>query len=153
MRYLLALLTACPLAAFAADTLPAHLVGTWGTDPSMDLRTPGHQIMLLRRDGYGMILASRPSVNGKPGEIDLLAFPARVTLEGEVLTLKPVQSGKSPESLEKQNVSCRHNAAAATLDCSSLNGAGGLFRRDTETVAEKWSQQLDKLRQAQEARP
>jgi hypothetical protein len=153
MRFLLALLAAWPLAGFAADVLPSHLVGTWGTDPSIDLGTPGKQVMLLRADGYGLILASRPSESGKPGSVDLLGLPARVTLEGNAVTLKPVHPSKSPGILEKQTVFCRHNATMATLDCSSGIGAGGIFQRDNENVSEKMSTLIDKLRQAEEARP
>ena len=121
-RYLLALLATCPLAAFAADVLPSHLVGTWGADPSMDLGTPGTQIMVLRADAYGMILASRPSESGEPGTVDVLGFPVRVTLEGKTVTLDPVHPSKDPGILAKQIVACRHDTASATRVGKDVDG-------------------------------
>ena len=152
-RYLLVLLAAWPLAAFAADVLPSDLVGTWGSDPSMDLGPPGTRMLVLRADAYGMILASRPSESGEPGTVDVLGFPVRVRPEGKTVTLDPVHPSKDSEILAKQIVVCRHNMASATLDCSSGMGAGGLFRRAQETVSEKMSAHIDRLRQAKEARP
>lgn len=152
-RYLLALLAAWPLAAFAADVLPSDLVGAWGTDPSMDLGIPGTQMLVLRADAYGMILASRPSESGEPGTVDVLGFPVRVAPGGKTVTLHPVHPSKDPGILEKQIVVCRHNMASATLDCSSGMGAGGHFLRAKETVSEKMSMQIDKLRKAEGARP
>ena len=153
LRSLLALLAACPFAALAADVLPAHLAGTWSTEPSMDLYTPGNQVMLLRADGYGLVFASRPGDDGKPGSRDVMGYPMRITLEGDTLTLKPVHPSRDPAILEKQTVICRYKAASTTLDCSGWSGAGGAVQRRSETVSEKMSMVIDKLRRAEEARP
>jgi hypothetical protein len=57
---LLALCVSCHLPVHAADVLPRHLTGTWGTAESLYAGVTGQTELLLLPDGLGAMRGSTP---------------------------------------------------------------------------------------------
>jgi hypothetical protein len=123
MKRLIPLLHAgtCHLAAHAADTLPAHVAGSWGS---------AQTVMYLQADGDGLMAGSASpaadaddSGNARP----VVGFPVRATLDGDTLLLRPIL----PKGAQVENVviSCRYDAAAPAFTCTGPDKTPFVLRR------------------------
>jgi hypothetical protein len=141
---LFALVAACQLPAHAADTIPAHLAGVWGTAESLYTGTTAQSELHLSADGTGALAGSSPplthTAGPDKGKIEprmrvILGVPVRGTVDGDVLTLqmvvKPGENGPTPE---EGRITCRFEARGQVLNCSGTKPAGMGMKRLRDTV-------------------
>lgn len=120
----LALAIAWHLTALAADTLPTHVAGSWGTADSLHAGTTEQTVMYLQADGYGLMAGSTPPAtgtdgNGNAGPRAIVGFPVRAALDGTTLRLLPVLPKGTPADLAASAVMiCRYDAAAPSFTCT-----------------------------------
>ena len=109
MKRLIPLLLACawPLAAHAADPLPAHVAGSWGS---------AQTVMYLQDDGDGLMAGSAPPADASGNAHPIVGFPVRATLDGDTLLLRPYLPKAAP--VEHVVMSCRYDAAAPSFTCT-----------------------------------
>jgi len=106
MKRLIPLLFACS-AAHAADTLPAHVAGSWGS---------AQTVMYLQADGDGLMAGSAPPAGDADNARPVVGFPVRATLDGDTLLLRPSLPNGAP--VENVVMTCRYDAAAPSFTCT-----------------------------------
>jgi hypothetical protein len=118
MKRLIPLLLACAchLAAHAADTLPAHVAGSWGS---------AQTVMYLQADGDGLMAGSAPPADGNARPI--VGFPVRAALDGDTLLLRPAMPDGAP--VENVVMTCRYDAAAPAFTCTGPDKTPFVLRR------------------------
>jgi len=150
----LALAAACCPSAHAADVLPAHLVGTWGTAPSLYDGTTGQSHLHFQADGFGVAVGSTPPTvrtdgvdDGKPAPRAVIGFGLRVRLDGEVLVAQPFLPGQPAQAMPPP-YRCRYDAAGPTLTCSVPTGGQALsLKRYHDTLPDEVATMIEGLRQ------
>ena len=151
------LLTLCmswPLLAHAADALPRHLTGTWGTAESLYAGAEGQTELLLLADGFGAMQGSTPpasridgSDDGKVAPRAIIGFPLRATAEGDTITAKPfLPGGQQAEKMARITISCRYEPAGPTLTCIGPSGGPMVMSRRSDTVAPEAAKMIEGLR-------
>jgi hypothetical protein len=127
----LALAIAWHLAAHAADTLPAHVAGSWGTADSLHAGATEQTVMYLQADGFGLMGGSSPPARGADGAPRAIAgFPVRAALEGDTLRLRPALPKGAPADLAASVVmTCRYDAAAPSFTCTGPDKVPIVLRR------------------------
>ncbi|SFC62697.1 hypothetical protein [Massilia yuzhufengensis] len=143
-RAILFALAAWQLSATAADVIPAHLVGVWGTAESLYAGTTAQAELYLQADGTGMLVgSSAPALHatgadkGKPDPTMrvVLGVPLRATLEGDVLSAQPFgMPGDRMPPPEEIRVACRYDGASATLACKGPKPPDMLMKRRSATL-------------------
>jgi hypothetical protein len=120
MKRLIPLLLAgaCHLAAHAADTLPAHVAGSWGS---------AQTVMYLQADGDGLMAGSAPPADGSGNARPIIGFPVRATLDADTLLLRPSLPNGAP--VENVVMTCRYDAAAPTFTCTGPDKTPFVLRR------------------------
>ncbi len=112
------------LAAHAADTLPAHIAGSWSS---------AQTVMYLQADGDGLMAGSTSSAAGMDGSArPIIGFPVRATLDGDTLLLRPVL----PKGAQVEDVvmTCRYDAAAPAFTCTGPDKTPFVLSRLGATV-------------------
>jgi len=131
---------ACHLAAHAADTLPAHAAGSWGTAASLQAGDTAQTVMYLQADGYGLLAGSTPPArrmdgadDGKPAPRAIIGFPLRAALDGDTLQLRPFSPQGAPADQAAQVASivmtCRYDASAPSFTCTGPDKTPIVLRR------------------------
>ena len=151
----LALAVACCLSAHAADVLPAHLVGTWGTAPSLYDGTTGQSQLHFQADGFGVAVGSTPPAvradgvdDGKPAPRAVIGFGLRAKLDGEVLVAQPFLPGQTAAQAMPPPYRCRYDAAGPALTCSVPTESAPLsLKRYHDTVPDEVAKMIEGLRQ------
>lgn len=126
----------------AADAVPPHLVGSWGTAESLHAGTTGQSELHLDVDGLGIMAGSTaPAVradgkdDGKPGPRAIIGFPVRAAWDGDALTVRPDYPGKDGAKLDPRLAFlCRHAPAEPTLTCTGPDGIARVMKRRSETL-------------------
>jgi hypothetical protein len=128
-----AMLSALP--AMAADPIPAHLAGAWGTAESLYSGTVGQFELLLLADGFGTFTASTPPRTHNDGpdkgkRVDnarvVMGLPLRAAFEGDTLKVQPfvpsrlVRAGDNGPTPEQMAFTCRYEAQGPSLRCSGV---------------------------------
>ncbi|SDF54952.1 hypothetical protein SAMN05428966_1176 [Massilia sp. PDC64] len=142
MKRLIPLLLACAchLAAHAADTLPAHVAGSWGTAESLQAGDTAQTVLYLQTDGYGLMAGSTPPAkrmdgvdDGKPGPRAIIGFPLRATLDGATLHLRPfsLQGAPADQAAKVANIvmTCRYDAGVPSIACEGPDKASLVLHR------------------------
>lgn len=121
--------------AAAADGLPAHLSGAWGTAESLYAGTVAQYELLLLADGFGSFTgSSRPATHisgpdkGKPAPDRrvVLGLPLRATFEGDILKVQPfipaghVRPRGDRPTAEQLAFTCRYEETKKILRCSGV---------------------------------
>jgi hypothetical protein len=140
---LLALCVSCHLPVHAADVLPRHLTGTWGTAESLYAGVTGQTELLLLPDGLGAMRGSTPPAlradgidDGKVAPRAIVGFPLRATADGDTITAKPfLPGGQQAAEVSRVTISCRYESAGPTLTCIGPDGVPMVMRRVSDTVA------------------
>lgn len=151
---LLACMLAWHAAVTAANVLPAHLTGTWGTAESLYDGEAGQSQMHLDADGYGVMVGStpRPSrLDGKsdegPGVRAFIGFPLRATLDGNTLAVRVVAlDPKDVEKAHRAETTCRYDILGPTLTCSGPGRKPVVMKRLSETVPAEIVRTLEQVR-------
>ncbi len=151
---LLACMLAWHGAATAADVLPTHLTGSWGTAESLYDGESGQSQMHLDADGYGAMVGStsRPQrIDGKddagPEVRAIIGFPVRATLDGATLTVRVVAlDPKDAERARRAGTTCRYDAVGPTLTCSWPGREPVVMKRLNETVPAEIARMLEQVR-------
>ena len=109
MKRLIALLFAFAwhMSAHAADPLPAHVAGSWGS---------AQTVMYLQADGDGLMAGSAPPADEADNARPIIGFPVRATLDGDTLQLRPFLPTGAP--VADVVMLCRYDAAAPTFTCT-----------------------------------
>jgi hypothetical protein len=145
------------LPVHAADALPSHLTGVWGTAESLDTGAAAQSFLHLAADGYGFAVGSAPvkrmdgkdggGDDGKPLPRPVIGFPVRATLEGDLLTLLPYWPGKIDDAqAARQVLSCRYDASAPALNCTTVNGTAIRLQRRAEQLDAETAKQIEAVR-------
>ncbi|CAH0155329.1 hypothetical protein SRABI118_00619 [Massilia sp. Bi118] len=153
----LVLAIAWHLPLHAADALPSYLTGVWGTAESLDTGTAAQSFLHLAADGYGFAVGSGPvkRMDGKDGGGDdgkqlprpVIGFPVRAMLDGDLLTLLPYWPGKIDEAqAARQVLSCRYDASAPALNCTTVNGVAIRLQRRAEQLDAETAKQIEAVR-------
>lgn len=151
---LLALCMFWPLLVNAADALPRHLTGTWGTAESLYAGATEQTELLLLADGFGAMQGSTPpasridgSDDGKPAPRAIIGFPLRATADGDTITAKPfLPSGQQAAEMARIAISCRYEPAGPTLTCTGPSGVPMVMSRRSDTVAPEAAKMIEALR-------
>ena len=119
----LLLACACQLAAHAADTLPAHVAGSWGS---------AQTVMYLQADGDGLMAGSAPPATAADNARPIVGFPVRAALDGDTLLLRP----SLPKGAPAVDVvmTCRYDAAAPSFTCTGPDKTPFVLQRLGATV-------------------
>jgi hypothetical protein len=120
MKRLIPLLFACAT-AHAAETLPAHVAGSWGS---------AQTVMYLQADGDGLMAGSTPPAEGADGSGNaraIIGFPVRAALDGDTLQLRPFLPKGAP--VGDIAMTCRYDAAAPTFTCTGPDKTPFVLRR------------------------
>lgn len=125
MKRLIPLLLAgaCHLAAHAADTLPAHIAGSWSS---------AQTVMYLQADGDGLMAGSAPPAREADNARAIVGFPVRATLDGDTLLLRPSLPNGAP--VENVVMTCRYDATAPAFTCTGPDKTPFILRRLGATV-------------------
>ena len=150
----LALCMSWPLLAHAADALPPHLTGTWGTAESLYAGATEQTELLLLADGFGAMQGSTPpasridgSDDGKAAPRAIIGFPLRATVDGDTITAKPfLPGGQQAAEMARIAISCRYQPAGPTLTCVGPGGVPMVMSRRSETVAPEAAKMIEALR-------
>lgn len=161
---LLVLATACHVSASAADVLPPHLLGTWGTAASLYEGSTAQGQMHLAADGLGLLIGSTPPMvradgadDGKPAPRAIIGVPLRATLEGDTLTVQgfmppaAANASAATKAAAQQTAPpfhCHYDAAGPTLDCRDQKHPLFLLKRYADSMAAEVASQLAAIRQA-----
>lgn len=140
----------------AADVLPAHLTGTWGTAESLYDGKFGQSQIHLDADGYGVMVGSTPSPHRLDGKVEeeqevraIIGFPLRATLDGTTLTARVVVlDPKDAEKARRAETTCRYEAAGPTLTCAGPRRKPLVMKRYSETVPAEIARTLEQMRSA-----
>ncbi|USX19922.1 hypothetical protein NHH82_29515 [Oxalobacteraceae bacterium OTU3REALA1] len=151
---LLALCMSWHLLVHAADALPRHLTGTWGTAESLYAGATGQTELLLLADGFGAMQGSTPpatridgSDDGKVAPRAIIGFPLRATADGDTITAKPfLPGGQQAEKMARITISCRYEQAGPTLTCLGPSGDLMVMSRRSDTVAPEAAKMIEALR-------
>ncbi len=163
----MALAGAWHVCAAAADGLPAHLTGAWGTAESLYAGTVAQYELLLLADGFGTFTGSSPPMThnsgpdkGKPAPHmrAVLGLPLRATFEGDILKVRPfipaghVRPGDNGPTAEQMAFTCRYEEKQKTLRCSGVGPQRMemVMRRCLDALPAETLEMLGKL-QAREA--
>jgi hypothetical protein len=142
------------VAAKAADLLPTHLIGTWGTGESLYAGTTAQNEFYLQGDGFGIAAGSTPPTgridsiqDGQRAPRAIIGFPVRATLDGDRLTVRPSLSGQEQvKQAAAMVISCQYGAANLTLACVGPDGAVFIMKRREKTVPTEVAQMIEALR-------
>jgi hypothetical protein len=129
------LASACHLSAHAADILPAHVAGSWGTAPSLHAGDTAQTVMYLQADGYGLMAGSAPPARDAGGSGDaraIVGFPVRAALDGDTLQLRPILPQGAPA--DTVVMTCRYAAAAPSFTCTGPDNTPFVLHRLGATV-------------------
>ena len=147
MKRLIPLLVAVAwqVSAHAADPLPAHVAGSWGTAESLQAGDTAQTVLYLQADGYGLMAGSTPPArrmdgvdDGKPGPRAVIGFPLRATLDGATLHLRPFLPQGAPADQAAKvahiDMTCRYDAGTPSITCKGLDKASFVLRRLDATL-------------------
>ncbi|PQO90731.1 hypothetical protein C5614_27670 [Massilia phosphatilytica] len=130
----LLLATAWHLSAQAADPLPAHVAGSWGTADSLHAGDAAQTVMYLQADGDGLMAGSAPPAkradgvdDGKSAPRAIIGFPVRATLDGDALQLRPFLPKGAP--VGDVVMLCRYDAATPAFTCTGPDKVPIVLRR------------------------
>jgi hypothetical protein len=151
------LLALCMFSHFlvhAAETLPRHVTGTWGTAESLYAGATEQTELLLLADGFGAMQGSTPpasridgSDDGKAAPRAIIGFPLRATVDGDTITAKPfLPGGQQAAEMARIAISCRYQPAGPTLTCVGPSGVPIVMSRRSETVAPEAVKMIEALR-------
>lgn len=153
-RLLPILLAFAQATAVAADTLPRHLAGTWGTAETLFDGTDEQLFVFLAGDGAAAVIGSRraPAAatgdGGAPGRArPVMGFPATASLDGDMVTLRPFDPARPlAPGAEGFAIRCRHDAAAVTLTCTGPDGVRQVLRFRGDAIPPDAAQAIDIVR-------
>lgn len=130
--------------AHAADAIPPHLTGVWGTSPSLfEGDSPrGESQLHLDADGLGLMAGSTPPphrLDGQPEEgrppRAIIGFLVRARVDGDVLTAQAFLPDNAQADMTKNiRITCRYAAAGPTLNCPGPDGVPIVMRRYAQTL-------------------
>ncbi|WP_137175493.1 hypothetical protein [Massilia sp. HP4] len=151
---LLALSLAWHAFATAADVLPAHLTGTWGTAESLFAGEDEQVELRLLPDGYGVMAGSTPPARRMDGSNAtvpdmriVMGFPLRATFAGDTLTARMIALDPRQEDEARRTViTCRFDAGGQTLTCTVPAGPPVLMTRRSEKVSEDTIRTIEEVR-------
>jgi hypothetical protein len=114
------------LSVNAADVVPAHLTGTWGTGASLHDGKDEQTELYLLPDGYGAIAGSTPPMprkdgadDGKPAPRVIMGFPLHARMDGDTLMLRPFLPKGVPGMKGEIIIPCHYEQAERTLSCTT----------------------------------
>jgi hypothetical protein len=154
MKRIIALLcaTLLPLIANAAELVPAHLAGAWGTGASLYDGMQEQADMYLLPDGLGMLAGSSAPArrtdgvdDGKPGPRALIGFPLHARMDGDTLVLHPFLPEGVPGMKAEFDINCRYAQADKTLTCTWPDNKSILLKRRGDTVPAEIVRMLDQV--------
>lgn len=145
---------AVSLSAHAADVLPAHIIGTWGTGASLYDGAERQAEIYLLADGFGMAAGSTPPAHradgvddGKPGPRAIIGFPVRAALEGDTLSLRVLLPKEQQEmKRDKLTLSCHYERAGEKLTCTGPDGVPMAMTRRSASVEEEIVRTVSQVR-------
>jgi hypothetical protein len=161
---LLGLAVVAANSANAANAIPDHLTGVWGTAESLWAGTVAQFELQLQADGFGMFAVStKPATrtDGKdhdgPAPRVIMGLPLRATFEGNVLTAQPFippgirRSGDNAPRPEEMRFSCRYQAESLSMTCSGPKQAEVVVKRRSETLPVQTTELLKQMQAVAEA--
>jgi hypothetical protein len=95
------------VSAHAADPLPAHVAGSWGS---------AQTVMYLQADGDGLMAGSAPPATEAGNARPIIGFPVRAALDGDTLLLRPYLPKGAPAT--DVAMTCRYDASAPSFTCT-----------------------------------
>ena len=142
------------LAAAAADVVPSHLTGTWGTAESLYADNAEQVDIYLQPDGYGIMAGSAPPArrldgkdDGKPALRAIAGFPLRATVDADMLTARLIALDPRGEDKARRTViTCTFDAAGPTLTCTIPGRPPVVMKRRSATVPEETARMLEQVR-------
>jgi hypothetical protein len=150
MRLTFPLLGALHFVVSAAEVLPVHLIGTWGTAESLYEGTDKQTEVHLLTDGYGIVVGSTQALqrvgglsDGQPGPRAIVGFPVEAVLNGDVLMLRVLWPAKAPvQESGGPALACRYDRAGPTLACTGPDGVPMMLKRRSEVVSAATTQTI-----------
>jgi hypothetical protein len=140
------------LTANAADVVPAHLTGEWGTGASLYDGKQEQADLYLLPDGLGMMAGSTAPAyradgvdDGKPGPRALAGFPVHAKMDGDTLVLHPFLPAGVPGMKAEFDINCRYAKANETLTCTWPDNKSILLKRRGDTVPAEVMRMLDQV--------
>jgi hypothetical protein len=138
----------------AAEAVPTHLAGTWGTGESLQSDEAGQAELYLAVDGFGVMAGSTSAPvradgqdDGKPAPRGVIGFPVRAVMEGDALKLRLELPGKNGAKLDpRMFFLCRHAPEGPTLRCTGPDGKAMVMKRRSETVSPEGAKLMEDLR-------
>lgn len=152
--HLVLLSSSLHLAAHAADVLPAHLVGVWGTGASLHEGTEPQTELHLLANGFGIIAGSTSAPrradhidDGTPAPRGIVGFPTVATWDGDMLSIRPLL----PPGAEKFKsgdaaIVCHHELVGPKLSCKGPDGKPMMLVRRSESVPQETVQTIEEFR-------
>lgn len=126
------------VSSVAAEQVPPHLVGSWGTSESLYVGSGAQNELHLQRDGFGLMAGSTPEASqagqksDKPAPRAVMGFPVRAGVKGDTLSLQPFMPGQDqPKELAGLLVTCHYKKTGPTLTCTGPDGVPGVMTRRT----------------------
>ena len=93
------------VSAHAADPLPAHVAGSWGS---------AQTVMYLQADGDGLMAGAAPPATGADNARPIIGFPVRAALDGDTLNTHGTRMGRPHVLIEiRQDLVADGEMAAA----------------------------------------
>jgi hypothetical protein len=149
----LAIIVSLPSIAGADEALPSWLTGTWVTGTTLYEGTQRQSELHFLADGVGLATGSTPASrhvggadDGKPGPRAVIGFPVHAALDGDVLTVQPLQPG-GPQAGKAYGpaMSCRYASAGPVLTCTGPDGTPMVLKRRSGAVPPEVVRAIDAL--------
>ncbi|NYE60876.1 hypothetical protein FHW58_002028 [Duganella sp. 1224] len=149
----LALLALLSVSAHAADVVPPHLVGSWGTGASLYDGNEQQAEIYLWPDGWGLMAGSTAPArradgvdDGQPAPRALIGWPVRASMEGDMPVLRSFAPPGVPGMKAGLVIPCRYEAAPATLTCTTpADNKTLVLKRRSAAVPAEMEKMLDQI--------
>jgi hypothetical protein len=151
---LLAFCSSMYLTANAADAVPSHLVGTWGTGASLWLGKGPQTELHLRADGFGVFAGSSAEArrtdrvdDGKPGPRVIMGFPLQATVDGNSLTLLLLATNeRDAKEAASMTVACSYETEVPTMKCTGKDKVLITMVKRSDVVPDEVMKLIESLR-------
>ncbi|MYN29744.1 hypothetical protein [Duganella levis] len=141
-----------PIRASAADLIPAHLTGAWGTGASLYDGKQEQADVYLLPDGLGMMAGSSAPAHradgvddGKPGPRAIVGYPVHAKMDSDTLVLHPFLPAGVPGMKAEFDINCRYAQADKTLTCTWPDNKSILLKRRGDTVPAEVMRMTDQV--------
>lgn len=146
---LLAILPLGP--AIAAVSLPNSLTGTWSSKNLQYADSTRLMELYLGADGIGVLIGYVNPNAGEQVARQFGAMPIQATLEGEVLTTRPLPADEKftadiARMAADMTLICQYDGSASTLVCADPKGVKLALQRRSERFTPELAEALTILR-------